>query len=137
MLTSVKEELSIPSTEEFWEVTERGTNFSYLEPELISQLDKLFQFFPALKNQDRDDFWKTQAGISLRVQQELTDFDCRLTDSESDSEEDYSESDSEEIEERKGKKKRKSGAETDENGDDDGNSDSHAHKKIANKGNVA
>ena len=41
-MTSIRNELQAVGEREFWEVTDRGINFDYLEPERKERLDELF-----------------------------------------------------------------------------------------------
>ncbi len=50
-LESIHNELASINTPDFWEITDRGTNFDYLEPEQRKKLDVFFGWF---KTQDQD-----------------------------------------------------------------------------------
>eukprot|EP00727_Mastigamoeba_balamuthi_P005508 m51a1_g1577 hypothetical protein (817) ;mRNA; r:96781-100057 len=79
ILLSIREELSMGTTKEFWEVSERGSNFTYLEPHLVEQLGNFFGNFAWFTDHHSEEVWKTfinsAAGKNLRVQQELQKFD--------------------------------------------------------------
>jgi hypothetical protein len=45
--TSIREELAGITSKDFWEVSDRGGNFDYLEPERRAQLEKFFGWFTA------------------------------------------------------------------------------------------
>jgi hypothetical protein len=79
LMISLKEELSCSSSKEFWEVSERGSNFSYVEPKLRQQLPQFFGWFPwyqeCEKTEAKEKYWAGAEGKKLKVQQELTNFD--------------------------------------------------------------
>ncbi|HEX4354622.1 MAG TPA: DUF2254 domain-containing protein, partial [Polyangiales bacterium] len=47
-LASIRDELFSVQTPEYWEITDRGTNFDYLPNERKAQLTMFFQWFPGL-----------------------------------------------------------------------------------------
>lgn len=46
---SLRDELGSSATKEFWEVSERGSNFTYLEPHLREQLSTFYEWFTAAR----------------------------------------------------------------------------------------
>ncbi|MCP4606666.1 MAG: DUF2254 domain-containing protein [Proteobacteria bacterium] len=44
-LASIREELAGITSKDFWEISDRGGNFDYLEPDRRAQLDKFFSWF--------------------------------------------------------------------------------------------
>ena len=94
LLFSVREELLNATTKEFWEVSERGTNFVYLDPALHNSLFRFFKLFPwSGQTEYWEQFQKSAEGKSLRVQQELMNFETKLVDDEEqpdDEDEEYS-----------------------------------------------
>jgi hypothetical protein len=93
LLLSIREELSMATTKEFWEVSERGANFAYLEPKLRSHLFRFFGWFPwAAGGRQVDIAWEefkqSSAGKQLRVQQELQNFETELAEDEDDDDDD-------------------------------------------------
>ncbi|KAH3744030.1 hypothetical protein Pelo_14561 [Pelomyxa schiedti] len=84
-LYSIYYELSTGTTKEFWEVSERGYNFAYMDKRLANYLNEFygwFEWFTPNEGDKDSGFWSTAEGKKLKVQQELTNFD------ESDDEED-------------------------------------------------
>jgi hypothetical protein len=57
-LITIKEELKVESSREYWEVTERGANFTFIEKSLIDQIDTFFSKFSFAKKAN-DEFWDT------------------------------------------------------------------------------
>eukprot|EP00727_Mastigamoeba_balamuthi_P013961 m51a1_g9188 hypothetical protein (737) ;mRNA; r:72849-75341 len=84
LLMSIREEMCLSATKEFWEVSERGANFTYLEPRLRSRLDPFFAMFPWFAVAQTSEAWITfqnsAVGKQLRVQQELQNFDVEVAD---------------------------------------------------------
>lgn len=78
------------TTKEFWEVSERGSNFAYLEPRLRSFLFRFFGWFPwgGAAGQQSDASWaafqNSKEGKQLHVQQELQNFETELAEDEDD-----------------------------------------------------
>ncbi len=52
-LRSIRQELESIKTEDFWEISDRGVNFDYLEPKRRAMLDEFFGWFddPSLRNE--------------------------------------------------------------------------------------
>eukprot|EP00727_Mastigamoeba_balamuthi_P002442 m51a1_g12195 hypothetical protein (944) ;mRNA; r:32401-36094 len=92
LLISIHAEIDGPSTREFWEVSERGYNFTYVEPRLREQLQTFFAWFPWFKVDDTDGmrkaFFESKEGKALRVQQDLENFEAVLSDDEEAAEDD-------------------------------------------------
>eukprot|EP00727_Mastigamoeba_balamuthi_P005802 m51a1_g1841 hypothetical protein (768) ;mRNA; f:565696-568463 len=88
LLMSIKEEMSMSTTREFWEVSERGANFTYMEPRLRQNLDAFFGMFAWFAQMQTSDAWaafqKSAGGKQLRVQQELQNFEAEMPDEDED-----------------------------------------------------
>eukprot|EP01105_Mastigella_eilhardi_P019355 TRINITY_DN4546_c0_g1_i2.p1 TRINITY_DN4546_c0_g1~~TRINITY_DN4546_c0_g1_i2.p1 ORF type:complete len:784 (-),score=228.62 TRINITY_DN4546_c0_g1_i2:377-2449(-) len=71
LLVSLKSELESASTKEFWEVSERGTNFNYLEPNLRENLNTLYGWFewPETLEEIWARYKQTADGAQLRIMQ--------------------------------------------------------------------
>eukprot|EP01105_Mastigella_eilhardi_P022979 TRINITY_DN5747_c0_g1_i1.p1 TRINITY_DN5747_c0_g1~~TRINITY_DN5747_c0_g1_i1.p1 ORF type:complete len:380 (+),score=143.48 TRINITY_DN5747_c0_g1_i1:950-2089(+) len=97
LLLSIKEELQLPSTKEFWEVSERGSNFTYLEPHLRDQIPKFYEWFTwhNMTDEVRNQFLQSKEGIDLKVQQELMNFETNIADGKSPDDEVEAEQDEE------------------------------------------
>ncbi|KAH3758471.1 hypothetical protein Pelo_9723 [Pelomyxa schiedti] len=81
ILISIKGELAMTSTKEFWEVSERGANFTYLEQHLRRQLDTFYSWFTEAKvmsAQEWDNFMESKEGMELKVSQQLMNFDTEI-----------------------------------------------------------
>ncbi|KAH3763420.1 hypothetical protein Pelo_4754 [Pelomyxa schiedti] len=87
-LLSLKEELMGPTTKEFWEVSERATNFNYLEPARKDQLETLYEMFSFdPTTSDVTDYMHSPEGKKLKVLQEVTKFDDEIVETKADSDE--------------------------------------------------
>jgi hypothetical protein len=51
-LASIQDELANVSSQDFWEMSDRGVNFDYLEPECRAMLAEFFSWFSVEKGTD-------------------------------------------------------------------------------------
>lgn len=80
MLLSVQDELHNATTKEFWEVSERGSNFTFLEPKLRGYLKTFYSWFDwhAEHEDMRARYSRTTAGIALKIDQEVSNFETTI-----------------------------------------------------------
>eukprot|EP01105_Mastigella_eilhardi_P013798 TRINITY_DN3140_c0_g1_i1.p1 TRINITY_DN3140_c0_g1~~TRINITY_DN3140_c0_g1_i1.p1 ORF type:complete len:661 (-),score=156.38 TRINITY_DN3140_c0_g1_i1:40-2022(-) len=90
LLMSLNEELKTSATSEFWEVSERGKNFTYMEPRLRPYLQIFYDSF-GWYQQARGDEWtqflRSKEGTEFKIQQELNNFEANISELNEDEDE--------------------------------------------------
>eukprot|EP00727_Mastigamoeba_balamuthi_P003053 m51a1_g12745 hypothetical protein (947) ;mRNA; f:345-3525 len=88
-LFTIREELLHNNTRDFWEVSERGQNFAFLDASFHPHLRTFYSWFDWCTDQIDDphtwhEFWESNEGRQLKLGQEMENFKTGMSDDEMD-----------------------------------------------------